>query len=146
MTLHFTNPDAAQAAANKRWAHHRFQKRMVCLTCSSCGKSYQTLPKNVNPKHNNHYCSACRKTPKAYPTAFKSETSRGEHNVKAKLSENDVIIIRRLNSQGTDYTWLADRFNVTRDTIYSICTRRSWKHVPGGYARSHLQRSNKRSC
>ena len=138
MTLHFTNPDAAQAAANKRWAHHRFEKRIVRLTCSSCGKTYLVPPKNVNPKYNNHYCSDCRKTAQTNQTLFKSETSRGEKNFQAKLSQNDVIIIRRLNSQGADYTWLADRFSVTRDTIYSICTRRTWKHVPGGYTRPHL--------
>ena len=145
MTLHFTTPNAAQAAANKRWTQYpdRFKKRKAHLTCSCCGKSYQTVPKNVNHQYNNHYCSACRKTPKAYPTAFKSETQRGQANVKAKLSENDVIVIRKLNSQGADYTWLSHRFNVTRDTIYSICTRRSWKHVPGGYTRSNLQRANK---
>ena len=138
MTLHFTQPDAAQAAANKRWAHHRFKRRMVRLTCSSCGKSYPVLPKNVNPKCNHHYCSACRKTSAAYSKAFKSKNTRGEANIKAKLSENDVIIIRKLNLEGAEYAWLADRFNVTRDTIYSICTRRSWKHVPGGYSRSNL--------
>ena len=140
MTLHFNQPDAAKAAATKRWVQYpdRFKKRKVHLICACCGKSYQTVPKNVNHQYDNHYCSACRKTPQAYPTAFKSKDQRGHGNVKAKLTENEVILIRKLNSQGHDYQWLAHKYGVTKDTIYSICTRRSWKHVPGGYSRSNL--------
>ena len=131
MTLHFTTPNAAQTAANKRWTQypHRFKKRKAHLTCAACGKSYQTVPKNVNPKYSNHYCSNCRKTEKAYPNAFKSETSRGEQNTKAKLTEAEVIAIRELNADGYKYPWLSRRYKVSQDTIYSICTRRSWKHV-----------------
>ena len=131
MTLHFTTPDAAQAAANKRWTQYpdRFKKRKAHLTCAACGKSYQTVPKNVNPKYSNHYCSDCRKTEKAYQNAFKSETSRGEQNTKAKLTEAEVIAIRELNAEGYKYLWLSRRYKVSRDTIYCICTRRTWKHV-----------------
>ena len=131
MTLHFTTPDAAQAAANKRWTQYpnRFKKRKVHLTCAACGKSYQTAPKNVNPKYSNHYCSDCRKTEKAYQNAFKSETSRGEQNTKAKLTEDEVVSIRQLNAEGYKYLWLSRRYKVSRDTIYCICTRRTWKHV-----------------
>ena len=131
MTLHFTTPNAAQTAANKRWTQNpdRFKKRKAHLTCAACGKSYQTVPKNVNPKYSNHYCSNCRKTEKAYPNAFKSETSRGEQNTKAKLTEAEVIAIRELNADGYKYPWLSRRYKVSQDTIYSICTRRSWKHV-----------------
>ena len=148
MTKTFSKPGAAKAAAHQRWDAKRkpFHKNTIQVSCSLCGRNYRTLPKNVNRRYHNRYCSICRQTPEAYPTAFKSEDIRGEANVHAKLTEAEVVSIRDLNGEGYSYIWLSRRYKVKRDTIYSICTRRSWKHVTGGCSRHDLQRTNKRCC
>ena len=146
MTKTFCIPGAAKTAAHKRWdakPKHRC-KRTIKVSCSLCGRNYRTIPKNVNPRYHNRYCSTCRQTPEAYPSAFKSETQRGEKNVKAKLTEAEVVSIRDLNGKGYTYHWLSYKYKVKQDTIYSICTRRSWKHVTRGCSRHDLQRTNKR--
>lgn len=131
MTKHFENPNAAAEAARERWLNHRnsFGERRIKVTCSVCGKTYLTRPKNINPNYGNRYCTDCRRGPNGYRTSFKSELCRGEKNTKAKLTEAKVIAIRRLNANGYNYAYLSRRYNVTKDTIYSVCTRRTWKHV-----------------
>ena len=50
--------------------------------------------------------------------------SHGERNFKAKLTWDDVDIIRRST---LDRDYLAIKFEVRRETIYCIQTRRTWK-------------------
>jgi len=54
---------------------------------------------------------------------------RGEacHNVK--LTREMVVEIRRLKAAGTTYVALAERFGVSRYTIWHVLTGRRWKHV-----------------
>ena len=49
---------------------------------------------------------------------------RGEHAAGAKLSTKAVLTIRRLYSQGVPIWLLAERFNVTRQTISNIVAGR----------------------
>lgn len=51
----------------------------------------------------------------------------GEHNGQAKLTENDVMAIRAGDEAPR---LLADRYGVSRATIYDIRMRRSWVHLP----------------
>lgn len=55
-----------------------------------------------------------------------SKTSRGEGNIKAKLTERDIIFIRRSKKQTRE---LADRYQVCRTTIQRIRGNRIWKHL-----------------
>jgi hypothetical protein len=48
-----------------------------------------------------------------------------------KLSEVQVIEIRRLRTEGVSFGDLAARFNVTTYNIKAIVYRRSWKHLLG---------------
>ena len=58
-------------------------------------------------------------------------TVRGVDFWSAKLTDADVIEIRRLNSdEGVSYAALAERYGVWRSTIRNICLRKTWKHVP----------------
>ena len=57
---------------------------------------------------------------------------RGERNGAAKLTEADVRAIRASyepHVRGRGYNALADRFNVSKVTIWRIIHRRSWSHV-----------------
>ncbi len=52
---------------------------------------------------------------------------RGERNVRAKLVEEQVLIIR---ASSEPLRVLADRYSVTTATISLIRHRRTWKHLP----------------
>jgi hypothetical protein len=47
-----------------------------------------------------------------------------------KLSEGEVIEIRRLRAKGVSFGDLAASFDVTTDNIKAIVYRRSWRHLP----------------
>lgn len=54
---------------------------------------------------------------------------RGADVHNARLTEADVLEIRRLHAVTGELTPLARRFRVTRQNIYRIVTGRSWRHV-----------------
>lgn len=47
-----------------------------------------------------------------------------------KLSEGEVIEIRRLRAEGVSFGDLAARFRVTTYNVKAIVYRRSWRHLP----------------
>jgi hypothetical protein len=58
--------------------------------------------------------------------------NRGETHCKAKLTADDVRLIRELNKPGVHkigYKVLAKKFEVGLSTIKDICTYASWKSV-----------------
>jgi NUMOD4 motif/HNH endonuclease len=66
-------------------------------------------------------------TPPPLPTA--KRLARGEQNAHAKLTEDDVRLIRALRESGTPVSEIMRRFNIGHTTVWTIATRRSWKHV-----------------
>lgn len=53
----------------------------------------------------------------------------GEKCQRAILTDELVLEIRELNSQGWGYTRLAKRFHIGRTTAEHICQGRTWKHL-----------------
>ena len=55
---------------------------------------------------------------------------KGEKHINAKLTENQVLEIRKLYPTG-NYTQrqLARLFNVNQQTIYQIINRKIWNHL-----------------
>jgi DNA invertase Pin-like site-specific DNA recombinase len=53
----------------------------------------------------------------------------GSTHGKAKLSEDEVILIRHLAATGVSITSIAKHFDITSPSIYDIVNRKSWKHV-----------------
>jgi hypothetical protein len=53
----------------------------------------------------------------------------GTKHPNAKVTEQDVREIRQLLSQGSEMPPLARRFNLSKQSIYRIAHRRSWRHV-----------------
>lgn len=59
-----------------------------------------------------------------------SETNRGEGNGSAKLTENDVIQIRKLRiEEMLTYKELSQRYNVSISLIELIVNKKIWKHI-----------------
>lgn len=54
---------------------------------------------------------------------------RGERNVTAKLTAEDVKAIRRLYANGATKTELAKLYKVDDSNIHAIVIRRTWRHV-----------------
>lgn len=54
----------------------------------------------------------------------------GEQNGHAKLTEQQVIEIRRLASLGVKPKVIGEQFVVKRGVVYGIIGRRTWKHLP----------------
>lgn len=60
----------------------------------------------------------------------KSRQASGSKNGSAKLTEEDVLEIRRLrDEEDKTYKSLAKQFSVTTHVIGNICKRRSWTHI-----------------
>jgi transposase-like protein len=56
---------------------------------------------------------------------------RGERNLKAKLTETDVLEIVRLYGAGKTKAEIARQFGVTQPTIYFILNGTSWSYLTG---------------
>lgn len=54
---------------------------------------------------------------------------KGEANSKAKLSANEVVVIRSLVASGQCRKEVAGRFGVSYDNINRIVNRNTWRHV-----------------
>lgn len=59
----------------------------------------------------------------------KGRTLRGGANGNSRLSESDVLVIRKMLSSGTTQPELARKFNVTQATISGIYRNKTWRHI-----------------
>jgi DNA-binding XRE family transcriptional regulator len=72
--------------------------------------------------------------------------SVGEHNTQARLTEDQVVMIRQAYASGAvDQITLAQQYGVHRATIAMITTGRTWKHVSGPLTRGEALRWSHRS-
>lgn len=56
--------------------------------------------------------------------------ANGERNGFSKLTEKQVVSIRKMRDSGCSCKWIADAFNVHWSTVWLIGQRKTWKHVP----------------
>ncbi len=61
---------------------------------------------------------------------YPDRLARGESHPGRKLTEKDVIEIRKLRALGWAAISLSAKFGVTYGNICHICSRRNWRHVP----------------
>lgn len=59
----------------------------------------------------------------------RNRNARGESHGSAKLSNKDVLTIRKKLKQGQLHKVIAKEFGVTKATVTGINTRRYWKHL-----------------
>lgn len=70
----------------------------------------------------------------------KGRSLTGERNTKSKLSEPIVLGICRMSEAGVSQKSMADMFGVSRQTISSILTGRTWSSVTGKKLRKSLDK------
>lgn len=93
---------------------------VICHTCDN--------PGCVNPKHlfagtQLENMQDCHRKGRYSPVD-------GQLNPNSKLTESDVIEIRRLAANGESQAALARQFGVTKANINDIVHRHRWKHIP----------------
>lgn len=54
----------------------------------------------------------------------------GESNSQAKLTNADIVEIRKLSADGVSQRKIAKQFGVNQTGISAIVTRKRWSHVP----------------
>jgi hypothetical protein len=96
-------------------------------------------PEELQVRHKNGNRSDCRVENLEYGTpsensldSVKHGTARlmpGEGHPSVKLTEDEVIEIRRLYSNGMKPTPIANQFGVSVPLICNIVARRKWKHI-----------------
>lgn len=55
----------------------------------------------------------------------------GERNHNAKLTAEQVIEMRRLNTEGWNYSELGRKFGISNKVAGKICKNQCWKHLVG---------------
>lgn len=83
------------------------------------------IPCCVNPNH----LSVGSQMDNMDDMKSRSRQSRGTHRPKAKLSDSDVVEIRRLIARGVPQSSIASRFGVSQPRISKINTGKIWSHV-----------------
>lgn len=58
-----------------------------------------------------------------------ASAKRGPLNSASKLTENDILEIRRMSSIGIGQRKIAAAFNVSKSNIASILNKKTWKHI-----------------
>jgi hypothetical protein len=59
----------------------------------------------------------------------RDRSTRGIRHRHRKLSDSDVVEMRRMREAGATYYVIADRFAVAYQTVFAVCARKTWKHV-----------------
>ena len=54
----------------------------------------------------------------------------GEKNPSAKLTIEEVLIIRKMKSNGSKYAEILSKFNIKKSQLTNIVYGKSWKNVP----------------
>lgn len=82
-------------------------------------------------RDNNHYSNLEWATPQQNSdhAAANDLFWKGEQIHTAKLTEGDVLTIRRRKAAGEGRNALAREYDVSNYAIYAICIRKTWKHV-----------------
>lgn len=62
-------------------------------------------------------------------TRKRISAARGSGHFKARITEDDVRLIRQLHSQGESHAALSRRFGLTKSGIKQVIYRVSWKHI-----------------
>lgn len=66
---------------------------------------------------------------KASKTMIRKGHNRGEKQWMCKLTNNDIIEIRKLHSKGLTHEEIASKYPVERRQIGKIINKESWKHL-----------------
>lgn len=105
--LQLDHIDAAQKVTHNIWAWSEVKRDLELKKC-------QVL------------CRSCHRK----KTTDNNENARGEDIKTSRLKSEDIPIIRHLVASRMKKREIADRFQVTPQTIRKITIRETWRHIP----------------
>lgn len=125
---------------NPTYLLSRLKYRRSELTHRIVAKAFINNPENkpfVNHKDgvktnntidNLEWCTKLENEHHAW-NVLKRNSTKGERNRKAILTQRDVEKIRRMYSDGLDIISISKSFNISYNCVYAVAKRHTWKHV-----------------
>jgi hypothetical protein len=94
-------------------------------------------PDGCQVRHKNAIRTDCRPFNLEYGTAQDNANDRQKHGNTcrgsscgtSKLSENQVLQLKQLHSEGASYKYLSELFSITSGMVGHILNGRAWKHI-----------------
>lgn len=62
---------------------------------------------------------------------YSGNAAKGENHGHSKLLEKDIVLIRERVYNGESYYTLGEEYGVSFNSIYAVCTGKTWKHMGG---------------
>lgn len=105
--------------------------RLVMLTFvgpSNLDVNHKDGDKSNNNLYNLEYMTAKENNRHAFDIGLKTGI-KGEENHYAKLTEKEVLKIRKLHKNDYSQTYIANIFDVDQSTISNIVHNKTWRHI-----------------
>lgn len=113
------------AWAGRRWAAHRLAWTLVHGEPDLPVLHWCDNPPCCEPTH----LHLGTKAQNSAEMVGRGRSCRGERRPQAKLTEAQVIELRRDHATGTSLSVLASRFGMSVSGVHSVVQRRTWAHV-----------------
>lgn len=114
---------------NKPWLAHRvsyilykdFPEMELLHSCDN--------PSCVNPEHLSQDTHQKNMRDAQDRGRMKQPCLRGSKHSQSKLTETDVVEIRRLCTEGKSANFIGKKFGIGRNNVYAIRDKKTWIHV-----------------
>lgn len=93
-----------------------------CLVCHSCDN-----PSCVNPAH--LWLGSPQENMADKKQKGRAYTPCGEDSPLSKVTEEDVMVIKRMYRDGVRQTAIAAEYGIAQSTVSAICTGTNWSHT-----------------
>ncbi len=132
-----------QNPANKKFADYGGRGIVVCDRWQGFASFFEDMGPRPTPRHsidrvdnnrgyepsNCRWATASEQRANRRPVDYAATSVKGADHHMAKLTDADVVAIRREHASGTGYAALAKAYSVKPNSIWRICARRTWRHV-----------------
>ena len=105
------------------------QRRKVSEFHKGRKRSEETKKKMSNSALGEKNNSYGKKASEETKLKMKASANKGENSLSSKLTNSDVLEIRRLYNEKISSIKLSKIFNVSKSNILSIVNRKTWKHI-----------------
>lgn len=115
----------------------RFRGRNVLVHRLSWEVAYGPVPEGLNVLHrcdnprcfNPDHLFLGTQADNLADCIAKGRCSQGEGHYNSKLTEADVVTIRRMKASGSSYKTLREMFGVSQGVVQRVVAGKSWRHV-----------------
>lgn len=118
--------------------YHNYIHRIVAETFIPNPENKKTVNhingiKTDNRVENLEWMTYSENNKHSFDTGLKKPTrkpiNRGQNSPNAKFKDEDIRVIRKIYSEGVTQEKISKIYNVCRQTIGSIITRKNWSHI-----------------